>query len=70
MPFRGVIVMDQKRRFVEFAATEGPSVRRLCRRFGISPTAGNCVSAIRNGGGIGSASLRERFFMPWLRFKS
>jgi transposase-like protein len=32
--------MDQKRKFVEFAATEGPSVRELCRRFGISPTAG------------------------------
>jgi hypothetical protein len=35
MPFRGMPMMDQKREFVVFAATEGANVRELCRRFGI-----------------------------------
>jgi transposase InsO family protein len=40
MPFREVSVMDRKREFVVFGASEGANVRELCRRFGVSPTTG------------------------------
>jgi transposase InsO family protein len=40
MPFCEVSMMDQKREFVEFATKEGANIRKLCRRFGISPTTG------------------------------
>jgi transposase InsO family protein len=40
MPFREVLVMDERRDFVVFAAVEGANIRELCRRFGISPTTG------------------------------
>jgi transposase InsO family protein len=40
MPWREVLVMDQRREFVELATQEGANRRELCRRFGISPEVG------------------------------
>jgi len=40
MPFREVSRMDVKLEFVMLASVEGANVRRLCRRFAISPTTG------------------------------
>lgn len=40
MPFREVSRMDERLEFVTLAAVEGANVRKLCRRFGISPTTG------------------------------
>ena len=40
MPFHEVSRMDARLEFVMLASEEGANVRRLCRRFGISPTTG------------------------------
>ena len=40
MPFHEVSRMDARLEFVMLALEEGANVRRLCRRFGISPTTG------------------------------
>jgi transposase InsO family protein len=40
MPWREVLVMDQRREFVRLAMQEGANRRELCRRFGISPNVG------------------------------
>jgi transposase InsO family protein len=40
MPWREVLIMDQRREFVELAMQEGANRRELCRRFGISPEVG------------------------------
>src|SRR5437660_12043595 len=40
MPWREVLVMDQRREFVRLALQEGVNRRELCRRFGISPDVG------------------------------
>lgn len=40
MPWREVLVMDQRREFVRLAMQEGANRRELCRRFGISPDVG------------------------------
>jgi transposase InsO family protein len=40
MPFREVSRMDERLEFVMLASADGANVRGLCRRFGISPTAG------------------------------
>jgi transposase-like protein len=40
MPFHEVSRMDARLEFVMLASVEGADVRRLCRRFGISPTTG------------------------------
>jgi transposase InsO family protein len=40
MPFREVSRMDARLEFVMLASKEGANVRRLCRRFGVSPTTG------------------------------
>jgi hypothetical protein len=70
MPFRVVSVMDQKSEFVEFAAAEGPNVRELCRRFGISSTTGYKLLERYGKGGQNQVGLvGERFFTPRLRSK-
>jgi transposase InsO family protein len=40
MPFREVCRMDTRLEFVMLASVEGANVRKLCRRFGVSPTTG------------------------------
>jgi transposase InsO family protein len=40
MPWKEVLVMDQRREFVGLAIQEGANRRELCRRFGISPNVG------------------------------
>ena len=40
MPFREVCRMDTRLEFVMLASVEGTNVRKLCRRFGVSPTTG------------------------------
>ena len=40
MPFHEGCRMDARLEFVMLASVEGANVRRLCRRFGISPTTG------------------------------
>src|ERR1700730_1339626 len=40
MAFREVSKMSSRREFVTLARSEGANVRELCRRFGISPSAG------------------------------
>lgn len=40
MAFKEVSKMSSRREFVTLARTEGANVRELCRRFGISPSAG------------------------------
>src|SRR5919204_6725115 len=40
MPWKEVSVMDERREFVRLARLQGSNRRELCRRFGISPTAG------------------------------
>src|SRR6266436_633967 len=40
MPFHEVCRMDTRLEFVMLASVEGANVRKLCRRFGVSPTTG------------------------------
>ncbi len=40
MPFREICRMDTRLEFVMLASVEGANVRKLCRRFGVSPTTG------------------------------
>jgi transposase InsO family protein len=40
MPWKEVLVMEQRREFVGLAMQEGVNRRELCRRFGISPNVG------------------------------
>lgn len=40
MPWTEVSIMDAREEFCQLALKEGPTVRELCRRFGISPTTG------------------------------
>lgn len=67
MPFREVSMMDEKREFVGFASADGANVRRLCRRFGISPTTGyKWLERYRREGlaGLAEHSRRPRV-CPW-----
>jgi transposase-like protein len=40
MPWREASIMSQRVEFVTLAMAEGANMRRLCRRFGISPKIG------------------------------
>jgi len=51
MPWRQVSIMSQRLEFVTLAVGEGANVRRLCRRFGISPKTGyKWLHRFREGG--------------------
>src|SRR6476659_3764189 len=61
MPFHEVSRMDARLEFVMLASAEGANVRRLCRRFGISPTTGyKWLERWRVAGRCGLGELSRR----------
>lgn len=51
MPWREASIMSQRLEFVTLAVAEGANIRRLCRRFGISPKTGyKWLHRFREGG--------------------
>lgn len=61
MPWEEVSVMSQRREFVRLAQGEGPNLRDLCRRFGISPTTGyKWLERFHSGGEAALADLPRR----------
>jgi transposase InsO family protein len=62
MPFREVSRMDERLEFVMLASSEGANIRRLCRRYGISPSTGyKWLDRWRAAGRVG---LEERSRRP------
>jgi transposase InsO family protein len=61
MPFTEVSRMDARLEFVMLASVDGANVRRLCRRFGISPTTGyKWLERWRVAGAAGFQELSRR----------
>jgi Transposase and inactivated derivatives len=62
MPFHEVCRMDARLEFVMLASVEGANVRKLCRRFGVSPT--TAYKWLERWRLEGTAGLQERSRRP------
>jgi transposase InsO family protein len=64
MPFKECSLMSQREEFCRLALTVGSNVRALCRRFGISPTAGyKWIGVYKTQGAAGLADRSRRPLM-------
>jgi transposase InsO family protein len=62
MPWKVSSAMSERHEFVLLAAQEGANIRRLCRRFSVSPTTG--YKWLRRFQSAGSGGLREQSRRP------